>query len=49
VETKINELDIIQMESIVLDVANRELNYITYMGGVLGFIIGLVPVVLELL
>ena len=43
VEDKINELDVKQMEDIVLEVARKELNYITYMGGLLGFIMGFIP------
>jgi uncharacterized membrane protein YheB (UPF0754 family) len=49
VEEKINEMDVRTIEKIVIDVARKELNYITYMGGVLGFIIGLVPEIIKLL
>lgn len=45
---QINALDLEQAEEIVLSVVKRELNAITYFGGILGFIIGMLPVVFEL-
>lgn len=48
VEQKINELDVRTIEEIVIDVAKKELDYITYMGGILGFMIGLVPEIARL-
>ena len=47
VEEKINEMDVRQMEDIVLEVARKELDYITYMGGVLGFVMGFIPEVIN--
>jgi uncharacterized membrane protein YheB (UPF0754 family) len=44
---QINALDLAEAEEIVISVAKRELNAITYLGGVLGFIIGIVPVLTE--
>lgn len=45
---QINAMDLEKGEEIVLSVVKRELRAITLVGGVLGFIIGFVPVVLEL-
>ncbi|MDR1688358.1 MAG: DUF445 family protein [Clostridiales bacterium] len=45
---QINALDLAESEEIVISVAKRELNAITYLGGVLGFIIGIIPVLTEL-
>jgi len=47
VEDKINELGVLQMENIVLEVARKELDYITYMGGLLGFVMGFIPEVIN--
>jgi len=41
VEEKINELELLNMEKLILDLASRELKYIELLGGVLGGIIGL--------
>lgn len=41
VESKINAFAVEEAESLILSVVNRELNAITVLGGVLGFIIGL--------
>ncbi len=41
VEEKINSLDLKSFEVMVLDVTRRELKHIEYLGGVLGFLIGL--------
>jgi uncharacterized membrane protein YheB (UPF0754 family) len=49
VEEKIKAFDIVEMEEIILSVIKRELNLITILGGALGFIIGLAPVLLNLL
>ncbi|MDN5348115.1 MAG: hypothetical protein PWP65_1679 [Clostridia bacterium] len=43
---KINSLDLEQAEKIILQVASRELRYIELVGGVLGFLIGLVQAAL---
>lgn len=42
IEEKIIEFDMAQVERIVLDVARKELKHIEYLGGVIGFIIGIV-------
>ncbi|NLW06617.1 MAG: DUF445 family protein [Clostridia bacterium] len=39
---KMNSLDLKEAEAIILAVASRELRYIEYLGGVIGFVIGLV-------
>jgi len=41
VEAKINQLDLKELEELILAIAKRELKHIEYLGGVLGFIIGL--------
>jgi len=46
---KINALDLLSFESIVLSVVNKELKHIEYLGGVLGFLIGLIQGVVVLL
>lgn len=47
VEEKINSFDMNTIEEIILNVAKKELRAITFIGGVLGFIIGLIPVLLR--
>lgn len=47
VEDKINSFEMQEAEDIILDVVDRELKAITYFGGVLGFVIGVVPAVLQ--
>lgn len=47
VENKINSMDIQEIENIILDVANKELKMITYLGGIIGFIIGFVPILIK--
>lgn len=42
VEEKINQLDIRELEKMVFKIAQRELKHIEYLGGVIGFIIGLI-------
>ena len=49
VEEKINEFDIVFLEDMILSIAKKELSAITKLGGVLGFIIGLVPAVLSVI
>jgi len=46
---RINALDLLSFESIVLSVVNKELKHIEYLGGVLGFLIGLIQGVVVLL
>ena len=41
VEEKINNLELAELENLVLSIAGRELKHIEYLGGVLGFIIGI--------
>ena len=41
IQNKINEMDWAQLEQLVLDIARKELHHIEILGGVLGFIIGL--------
>lgn len=47
VEDRINDFEIEEAEAIVLQVIDRELKSITMIGGVLGFIIGLLPVLIN--
>lgn len=42
VETKINELDLYELEEIILRIAKQELKHIEILGFVLGFVIGIV-------
>ncbi|MEG6520806.1 DUF445 domain-containing protein [Desulfotomaculum sp. 1211_IL3151] len=44
VEDRMNAYDIRHLEKIIVDVASRELKHIEIIGGVLGFVIGLVQV-----
>lgn len=44
VENKIQQFDLEQLEGLVSTIANRELRHIEWLGGVLGFFIGLVQV-----
>jgi uncharacterized membrane protein YheB (UPF0754 family) len=48
IEKKIGELAVDEAENIVLSVVSRELNMITVLGGVLGFLIGLVSLLPQL-
>ena len=41
IEEKIKSFSLITLEELVLDIAERELKHIEYLGGVIGFIIGL--------
>lgn len=47
VEEKINQLDMREMEKLLLSVVGKQLKWIAVLGGVLGFIIGLLPTVLN--
>jgi len=49
VEEKINKLELEDLESLIISVTKRELKHIEYLGGVLGFIIGLVQVLIIML
>lgn len=44
VERKINEMDIRDLEALCLRVMKKELNSVVYLGGVIGFIIGIVNI-----
>ncbi|HHW06729.1 MAG TPA: DUF445 family protein [Clostridia bacterium] len=46
VEDKVNQMDWRQLEQLVLQVAAKELRHIEVLGGVIGFIIGLVQLVI---
>ncbi|MBW6517157.1 MAG: DUF445 family protein [ANME-2 cluster archaeon] len=48
IETKIEGYDLNQLENIVMRVSSNELRYITIIGGVLGFMVGLVQMVIFL-
>lgn len=47
IENKINSFDMDTIEDIILSVAKKELNAITIIGGILGFVIGLIPVIIK--
>nr|WP_317358760.1 DUF445 family protein [uncultured Tyzzerella sp.] len=47
IEEKINSFDMETIENLIVSVTKKELNAITIIGGVLGFIIGLIPVILN--
>lgn len=49
VEDKINQLDIQQMEQLVRKVSSKELKFIEILGGVLGFLIGIIQVIILLI
>ena len=49
VERQVGELSDEKLEEIVMKVVKRELSFITWMGGLLGFIIGLVQVLIILI
>ena len=48
VENQINGFDMELLEKIILSIVKKELNLITVMGGILGFIIGLIPLIIKL-
>ncbi len=47
IENKINSFDMDTIENLIVSVTKKELNAITIIGGVLGFVIGLIPVILK--
>lgn len=49
VEERINSFSIQYTEELILAIVNKELQAITAVGGILGFIIGLLPVLIDLL
>ncbi len=48
IEDKIKSFPLITLEELVLDIAERELKHIEYLGGVIGFIIGIGQLILIL-
>ncbi len=44
-EKQLNTFDLRMLEDIILSIAKKELNAITWLGGVLGFLIGLFTLV----
>lgn len=46
VTKKVREFSLQQLEKIILDVARTQLRYVTYFGGVLGFLIGCIQLLL---
>ena len=46
IEEKLNSLDMIEVEALIMPLVGRELRHIEVLGGVLGFIIGLVQGIL---
>jgi uncharacterized membrane protein YheB (UPF0754 family) len=46
VEEKINSFDLAQIERMIYEISSRELKAIEYLGGILGFIIGLIQAIL---
>jgi len=46
VEKKVNSLNLDELESIIQSAVKTELKFITWVGGVLGFLIGLIEVLL---
>ena len=48
IEDKINTFETREMERILLDVVRKQLGMIAMLGGVLGFIIGLIPVLIQM-
>lgn len=49
IEDRINDFEVEQAEKIIVSVVSKELNAITWLGGLLGLIIGFVPVVTNLI
>ena len=48
IEDKINNMDIEILENLILDVVKKQLQHITFFGGVLGFVIGLIQATISL-
>lgn len=49
IETKINELDLLELENIIISISKRELKHIENLGFLLGFIIGIAQGVISIL
>ena len=47
IQQKINDMDWTSLEHIILSIAKRELRHIEILGGVLGFMIGLVQLIIS--
>ena len=48
-EEQMNKFDISELESLIQSIAKKELRAITYVGALLGFIIGLIPAIIQIL
>lgn len=48
IEDKLNKFETKEAEKILLEVTGKQLKVITWLGGILGFIIGFIPVILNL-
>ncbi len=48
IEDKVNEFEMDEAENLIISVVNKELRAITLLGGVLGFVIGLMPIFLDM-
>jgi uncharacterized membrane protein YheB (UPF0754 family) len=44
VEEKVNEMSVVDLEKLILKIMKRELNTIISLGGILGFLIGLINI-----
>ncbi len=49
VEDRINSFDMVEIERLILNIAEKELKAITWVGGFLGLVIGCVPMITQLL
>ncbi|MGI6037348.1 MAG: DUF445 domain-containing protein [Limnochordia bacterium] len=47
IEERVRELDLMELEALVLSLASRELRHIEFLGAVLGFIVGLIQLLLS--
>ena len=45
VENQINSYDVLTFEKIILDIMSKELNAIVWLGGLLGFVMGLIMLI----
>ncbi len=49
VETKINEMDVLELEHMLLSVMKKELNVLVRLGGYIGFVLGLITPLINML
>jgi len=49
IHNKINELDLIELEKMIMSLMKRELNALIWLGGLLGLIMGFINVILDLM